>query len=201
MANNFVYTLGLPNPPDLPSTNVGDMQVNTNSINSLINVDHVGFNINGSGIHKQFTTTAQTVPGLGDGSLVIYGNTLSGDTVTGPTYPWYTVDGVNGKLLAGPSAASQNGYLYLPSGFIMQWGLNALSPYGTATNISFTTSPNIMFPTACYNVQATMVYVTADNKPDEDSVFVKFATVTQSGFTLVSSASSGTFVYWTAIGK
>lgn len=49
------YNLGVPNPPNRPSSDVPLMQVNTNSIPPLIVKDHYGFNDSSGGWHKQVT--------------------------------------------------------------------------------------------------------------------------------------------------
>ena len=52
MPTSFTYINGVPNPPDLPSQDVGDMQTNTNSTRSFLTVDHVDFGSNLNGYHK-----------------------------------------------------------------------------------------------------------------------------------------------------
>lgn len=74
MPNNFDYNTDIPNAPNNPSNDQPLMKVNTNSINSLIGIDHVGFSTNGSGIHKQVTLINEAAPGLGDGAGVLYAN-------------------------------------------------------------------------------------------------------------------------------
>lgn len=59
---SFTYTTGVPNPPNLPAIDVGPMQVNTNSINSIIAVDHVGFNTSGGGKHLKVTFNSENPP-------------------------------------------------------------------------------------------------------------------------------------------
>ena len=60
---SFSYTTGVPNPPNNPSVDVTPMQTNTNSISSLISVDHVGFNIANGGTHKQVNFSNKTTQG------------------------------------------------------------------------------------------------------------------------------------------
>lgn len=58
---SFTYTTGIPNPPDPPAGDVADMQVNTNSISSWTEVDHIGFNLTTAGQHRVMTfPTVQT---------------------------------------------------------------------------------------------------------------------------------------------
>src|SRR5271167_108295 len=93
MPNNFTYNLNLPNGSATPAVNRPGMTTNTNSISQLINIDHVGFNTMGSGIHLQARMNNQAAPGLGDGTGVYYtNNPLS---PTGPSFPIY--QNINGS--------------------------------------------------------------------------------------------------------
>ena len=63
----FVYTTGIPAGSNNPSNDQPDMQTNTNSISSLIAIDHVGFNDASAqgGWHTQVhfnTTSTQATP-------------------------------------------------------------------------------------------------------------------------------------------
>lgn len=67
---SFNYYANIPNAPDNPSFDQPLMQVNSQSINSLIAVDHVGFKSTGSGgpgtsggQHLQVTFNGKNVPG------------------------------------------------------------------------------------------------------------------------------------------
>lgn len=66
----FSYYPNIPNGPDNPSFDQPLMQTNSQSINSIINVDHLTFNSSGSGgpgtsagQHKQVTFNGKNVPG------------------------------------------------------------------------------------------------------------------------------------------
>ena len=63
---SFPYTTGIPNPPDNPSSDVSNMQTNTNTINSWVAVDHIGFNNAAGGLHKQvsFAINQASLPTL-----------------------------------------------------------------------------------------------------------------------------------------
>lgn len=51
--NNWPYNPNIPNPPNQPSQDVFLMQTNTNSINSILAVDHISFRANNGGTHNQ----------------------------------------------------------------------------------------------------------------------------------------------------
>ena len=153
MPNNFTYNNNVPNPPDNPSVDVPDMQTNSMSIESIIGVDHVTFNTNGGGIHKQVTLANEAAPGLGDGNGVLYGN-------VGPSNSWpfwqnslqsFQVIGGNSANLprfatntnyqasSGTIPSTNGGWSYLPGGMMIQ--------YGIATSTHFDTRIDFVFPT------------------------------------------------------
>lgn len=188
MPNNFAYTTGVPNSPNSPSVDVVPMQQNTNSINSLIAIDHVGFNTNKSGIHQQVTMPAVTVaPGLGDGNTVLYSKLNNGINAV------WVKDALQNAPLNGPASPNTaNGYTSLYGGTILQWGTATKSTGGTVTF-------PITFPVGtCFGVLCTVL----ENNNNRHFVFVK--TISASGFTVASRDSSGndesnTF-FWVAIG-
>jgi hypothetical protein len=50
---DFNYTIDIPAAGNNPSNDQGPMQVNTNSIANILNIDHVGFNAANGGTHLQ----------------------------------------------------------------------------------------------------------------------------------------------------
>lgn len=80
---SFPYTIGLPNPPDDPSQDVGGMQINTNTIDSWVQVDHVGFRNSLGGKHQTVTfPVPQSDPSLSINTTQIYPKTFG----SAPTY-------------------------------------------------------------------------------------------------------------------
>lgn len=59
---SFTYTTSIPATNNNPSDDQPDMQTNTNSINSLIAVDHVSFNNSAGGKHLQVTFNSENTP-------------------------------------------------------------------------------------------------------------------------------------------
>lgn len=83
------YNLDIPDGPNNPSNDQPKMKTNTNSIQTLISVDHVGFNTNGSppngvgGHHLQVSFDGKNVPGAQtDPQSVLYTNDGSASTVS-----------------------------------------------------------------------------------------------------------------------
>jgi len=61
---NFIYTTNIPAAPHNPSADQPIMQVNANSINSIIGVDHYSFNSVDGGYHKQVNLVNEANQGL-----------------------------------------------------------------------------------------------------------------------------------------
>lgn len=77
---NFTYNNDIPDTPNSPSADQPLMKINTNSIDDLIEVDHVSFNTNDGGYHKVIHQNPQVsdpaaIPGTGQ----TYVKTVSGD--------------------------------------------------------------------------------------------------------------------------
>ena len=118
---SFTYTTDIPDGPNNPSNDQPDMKINTNSIDSIIAVDHVGFNTPKGGFHKQVKFTAnQAAPGFGTGVGDIYANTASGNS-----WPFWE-NALGSFQLAGNQTASSNGRVVIPGGIILQWGTGVL---------------------------------------------------------------------------
>jgi len=84
---NLPYTGNIPNPPNNPSTDVPNMQTNTNSLETWVTIDHYGFVDANGGRHKQvqivslqspLTSVPSPTGGLSSVAGTIYTNTVSG---------------------------------------------------------------------------------------------------------------------------
>ena len=74
----IAYNSSIPNPPNDPADDVSIMQSNAAAISSIIAIDHVGFNVAGSGQHNQVTFNANNVPSVPTSPPVLFTNTMSG---------------------------------------------------------------------------------------------------------------------------
>lgn len=59
----FTYDENVPTPSHNPSTDVTTMQSNAQSIDGILEVDHVGFNATSGGTHLQTTFSSKNTPG------------------------------------------------------------------------------------------------------------------------------------------
>lgn len=102
-------------------------------------------------------------------------------------------------------AIGANGYQKIPGGLIMQWGITSTAiGIDTVVTINLATTPNIVFPTSCLNVQAVAVNPNAPTQNDNDS-FAQVVSYTASQIQLVNNQSKGgaatpLYLMWFAIG-
>lgn len=200
---NFNYTAGLPNPPNLPSQDVNDMQINTNSINSILPVDHFGFNDNDGGYHSQVSMPNEVVPALPSFSKASQGGMLLSHNPTSPNtapgYPWW-LNSVGDFQLSGCGVIAAPvpgtfGYTFLPGGMLIQWGIQTASI--AAGTVTFATM-GIDFPNACFNVQTNLAGI----NPTLASNVAITSVLSTTGFNYKTTVPAGyTGFWWVAIGN
>lgn len=149
---NFTYTLGIPAADHNPSVDQPDMQINNDSIASIIDVDHYGFNdgSNFSGYHD----VIRLPPKLADPAAItgigqIYTKTISGD-----------------QQLYYESGNGVVGLLSNPSGISVQAAVNFTGvnvPLGSAiVNNSYNVASVIRGVTGFYTITFTNPLPTAN---------------------------------------
>jgi len=140
----FNYNENIPNGPNNPTNDQPKIQENTNSVNGLIEVDHVTFNENEGGYHKiiheipssrarsgvgaTFTNFPSGIPGINQIFTALY----TPDTTVGgtPETQLFTTNGngnasgvgvsqLTGSLITDP--AQSDGYQWVGS-ILIQWG-------------------------------------------------------------------------------
>ncbi len=205
--SSFTYNLNIPNGPNNPSADQPLMQTNTNSINSIISVDHFPFQSTGQqdGYHKQVSLVNQAAPGVpANANGVLFSNianTLS--------FPFWQ-NSLGNFSLASTTPSLINFITSLPGGFIIQFGIVNGShggdnhfvsgDTGTVTFVNaFPTALNFVFTQPVWNSavntaplsQATFA---VDNNPAK---FLK----TAFSWSLDTGSSSYTSFFWVAIGQ
>src|SRR5271156_5712397 len=109
------YNSSIPNPPNAPSADVSTMQSNAAAINTWVGIDHFGFNIANGGTHQKVTMFNRTQPSLGSANGILW---------CGSGLPnWVNAAGNNVLAFVGTSSSATNGYINLPGGLILQWGV------------------------------------------------------------------------------
>ncbi len=191
---SFVYTQNIPASGNLPAADQPNLQTNTNSINSIIDVDHYPFGTGIDGQHKYLHMKQGALPPGGvTGTGLFYTQASNGATQlyysNGSTGNEYQLTRVNNANFG--TFATNPGWTFLPGGLLMQWGTDTKATGGTVTfPFAFTSS--------VYSIQITV----NENNNNRHTVFVK--TSSMSNFTVASRDSSGndesnTF-FWVAIG-
>lgn len=172
------YNLNIPNPPNNPSVDVTPMQQNTNAVQTLLAIDHFGFNDNQGGSHQKASLAETNLLGvptlpsglLGAGYETLYATTKATGGAFGTAGELYFVRGGSATQiqLTGPGTPTpgNNGYTFLPGGILIQWGFRAAISNGT--DVTFP----VAFPNNVYNIQVAQ-YDAASNG-DERSVSVVF---------------------------
>jgi len=141
---NLGYNNAVPNGPDDPADDQPQMLLNTNSINSWTNIDHIGFNQNNGGyhriIHQPTNASSLTRSGVGatytnqpsnitDVNQIIAGVYTTDATVPSTDTQLFSLTSGNvlsqltGQLIGTPGAsiAFNDGFVWF-SGILLQWG-------------------------------------------------------------------------------
>ena len=189
----FTYTRSVPNPPNFPSQDVGNMQINTNSIYDIIDKDHFTFGSPGTvdGTHRRVSLSNIAAPGVpGTTNAVLFANNPAGTS-----QPFWQI-GVGAANIfqiptfptATPPSATQNGFSYLPGGILMQWGFALLPASGSTIN----------FPTPFVGVPFSITVTPFALSLPMQAAVGAVPAPTNAGFTILSSGLAS--IYWVAIG-
>jgi len=189
----FDYFDNIPFRTHNPSVDQPNMQTNTNSIDSIIAVDHYSFETNSDGWHKQSTYPVQTAPTTVAGQVAIYSKT---GAVSSELF--MIRDGNAGTEVAlttskiGNASAATNGASWLPGGILIQWGRATKSTNGAVTFLN-------AFPNAVFSVTVSIL------ENNDNRHFIQVKTIALNQFTVASRDAGGndesnTFS-WMAIGN
>jgi hypothetical protein len=153
--NNFTFDTLIPASGNNPSNDQPRMQINNVSTAALIAFDHIGFNVNNGGQHKQITFNID-VPGypytpiLPASPPVLF---AMNDAFATPQLYWYSGADVKSSL---QYTAATNGSTFAFGGIIFKW-----ITYTLAANIDVVTFAGLglaNFPNTAFNGQATVIF-------------------------------------------
>lgn len=219
---SFGYNLNIPNGPDDPSDDQPLMQTNTNSINSIINVDHYTFGSSGSndGYHSIIHQPNQ---GIFPGNIAT--------PITGMTQlyslqytPPVSSGGVSGIQLfltnsatsgAGGGTIQMTGTALLSDGWgwsagiLFQWGFvtfpGGSTPFsGTVSFINRNLTKTINFPNSCFSITTTLKTLSTSDNTNSNTISIN--NLSSSGFNWLFNSSKGSPAtiypgfYWMAVG-
>ncbi len=185
---DITYNLNIPSAENSPSVDQPNMKINTNAVNSLMNVDHYGFKIADGGFHKKSTyPILASDPGSPLTSLVQYTKTEAGstelfiqrDSIATPI-----------QLTAGLITAAANGSTFLAGGIILKWGTVALA--GASGGVVFGTA----FPANIFSISMNAL----TTAPATNGI-LGYSANTVAGFTVHQNGGAALTVSWIAIGN
>jgi len=193
---NYTYITNIPASSNNPSADQPNMQINTNSIDDIIEVDHFSFNDNRGGYHKQVNLVDNAGPfptPAGVGSVLYSGATNN------LVFTNASLAGAGVQLTVGakPPIAAANGSTFLPGGLLLQWGTGVTLAAPPASIGTLTQSFTYAFSTV-YSASA-IVLVAGSQKT------ASLSALTNTNITIRVTTSGGTqapneTVYWMAIG-
>ncbi|CAB4121555.1 hypothetical protein UFOVP1357_58 [uncultured Caudovirales phage] len=211
---SITYNLNIPNPPNDPGDDVSPMQVNTNSVNSWTNVDHVEFNsvTPPSGYHTVIHQVLQSVdPGnIVNVNQVYQKNYTTNSTVSTTDTQLFSITGsgiisqLTGQLTNGTSS---DGWCWV-GGILIQWGvfLQDFSSGSTKGTLVFKdrVTGAIPFPTNCFIVIGGPIWDSTEGTPgSQASLNIDLNTIARQrfGWQFYTNSSDYEGFYWIALGN
>jgi hypothetical protein len=185
----MVYNANVPLSTDKLSSSQADLYNNFQAINTLVAVDHSGFNTANAGKHNKITFPIATAPAVSAAGFIgLYGANYGGipQIWVNNVAPAHQIPMTAGSLVA-------EGWSYLPSGLIMKWGIASVA-HGSGPLHNFPTGVGIPVFAALVSIQLTGIYVSSG---DNSALWVASATTT--GFTPASNSFAKN-CYYLAIG-
>jgi len=216
------YNLGIPSAPHNPSIDQPDMKDNNDAVPQIIAVDHIGFNVNNSGLHRQVRMPVESIPTVQAGFGGVYVNTAISASPLTESDLFYTPDAsalsyqltrtITGSFtsFAGYGAfgtvtvnyAQNAGWTFLPGGMLFQYA-QVLSTLGTPQISPSTIVVTFPVPFTTSNVVVSVSPICKAAGTSETHVpSVKNGTITNTGFICNWDTSTTSYVgfTWTAIG-
>lgn len=199
------YTRDTPATNDNPSVDQPNMKTNTNSIDTLLQVNHNSFGEDPYGYHTVITQVTQgSDPVTIGGVNQVYAKNYTPNTTVGSTDTQLFVKSGLGILsqLTGQLVGT-DGYQWI-GGVLVQWGKIAIPQIGTAPKSGTVTFKDrvagaIPFPTACFIVQLTLQSTVVTSASNSAGIIgTPGATSFQWQF---SGTTSSQNIFWMAIGN
>ena len=165
----IAYTKNIPDAPNNPSADQPAMKVNTNSIDTIIAVDHYTFADASSGTHKQVTLSGKNSAGAQtDPSSSIYTASGTASTVADLQYrnqngifplstirAWGTFAGATGTIISSQSVNVTSVVRNSAGTYTITLTANAVNSANIAVLLSSTASGSSTSISATYNVTGT----------------------------------------------
>jgi hypothetical protein len=194
----MAYNNNIPQPTDQISVSQGQILDNFEAISTLIDVNHVGFNLGDQGKHTFVTMVDQTsvmLPFI-NSEVGLY-NVVDATTSINQLFISYVNSAstrkqypISASILStnASPATNSNGWAYLPSGVLLKWGYQIIPGGNSAIPI------NAIGP--AYTINVFNVQMTPGNVAAVGS-YVRSATTAAIN---VTGANNNSNVYWYTIG-
>ncbi len=140
----MAYNNAIPGPNDLLSQSQSDIQQNFAEIQTLIGVNHLNFGVAGEGKHLYLQMPEHAAPATAIDEAGFYANVGATSTVTELFFRREN-NGASIPMTETVETTVTNGWSYLPSGLIIQWGQQVIN------NDTLFTFPKAM--TKTYSIQ------------------------------------------------
>jgi len=178
-----------------------NLQNNAGALDTIFGIDHTLFSNQTAqqGYHTSIHSIPQSTPTNVPGFAQIYTTTTDDGIDTDQQLFYQTGTGNHDVAMTRnflPAVGDNvlfpnNGYTFLPGGFILQWGTWPVR--STTYSVVFANDGGIAFPTACYMAQATFGTTSTTNSP---TITAKGPT----GITITWASGNSSNGYWMAIG-
>ncbi len=203
MGTTYSYNLNIPDAPNDPADDQPLMKENTNSLQTLLSVDHIPFNTDNGGIHKQVRMRNQSAPGLGDGQGALYTGSVNSNSWphwqnSTDAFPLVSVSPVV------PATVTPGlGVIPLAANMYMQFGILTTTSQGSgAGNANLVTMANAFPNNKIYNIQITSQPTTAGGGVSNQQSIQTAAVSAQTFNVWVgTNIPIGTLLYWMVIGS
>lgn len=149
----MAYNAGIPNANDIPSQSQPQLFDNFQGINTLINVNHIGFDLTDQGKHKWVSMPQQgSDPSTTSSEVAIYGAVDADTTLIELTFRRPT----DGTIIhATAKANGADGWTMLPSGILMKWATVNLTGANTINANTFGKAFTTLFSVQLTNQTTT----------------------------------------------
>lgn len=211
---NFSYNINIPDAPNNPSNDQPKMKINTNSIDSIIGVDHFSFGTGKDGWHQQVTLPISLViPTITAGQGSLYTKTATTATAHTESTLFYSPDttenqyqltrtistnftnfSTNNAYGTPPAGFTQTGgWTFLPGGMLVQYGF-----FGKTGATG--SSGQIQFPQAWTTSNFSIQMLLFRNSGNQSIALDSTIPPTTTTFNFLTSSSGSDGISWLAVG-
>lgn len=187
----MAYNSTIPTATDLLSQSQDDILNNFTGLKTLIDINHVTFDVGDQGKHAFIEFPVQSpVPTTGAGEVGLYSQTSA---LTGNPELVFSHESAGSTYEFTSAVKNETGYMTLPSGIIMKWGSGTVNANTTAV-ATFSNGAGITAFTTVYNVQ-----ITREGSTGSTGV-IYYQSYTTTNVTVFNTADSSKKFFYLVIG-